>query len=294
MPAANPLIFFVINPVSGGRKKQEWENAIRTFFADKPVRTEFYLLTTADDSSSIEHYIESMKPQKVVVVGGDGTITLVVSVLLKMNLQIPLGILPAGSANGMAAELSVPSAVDQALTIVEAGKNIQVDVIKINGNLHCLHLSDIGVNAEMIKFFDRHPRRGMINYIRFFVKALWRKKRYRIKLVLENRAIYRHAYMVVIANATKYGTGAVINPDGNIADGKFEVIVLRKLSVTELIKMILKKKTLNPKKTEIFSTSRVLIETENPVNFQVDGEYLGKTKLIEAETLQKAVTVILP
>lgn len=294
MPLPTPLFFFVINPISGGRKKHEWEAAIRNFFAQKAIRTEFYVLSSADDSSSITHYLETIQPQQVIAVGGDGTLTFIASILLKLNLNIPLGILPAGSANGMAAELGIPPVVEEALLTIENGKTISVDVVRINDSRNCLHLSDVGINAEMIKFFDRHPRRGMINYVRFFIKALWHKKKYKVKLLMENKAIYRHAYMVVIANATKYGTGAVINPDGNISDGMFEVIVLRKLSISELIKMILKKKTLNPAKTEIFSTSNVELETDAPINFQIDGEYLGKVKSLYAEALPSAVNIIVP
>ena len=61
--------------------------------------------------------------------------------------------------------------------------------------------------------------------------------------------------MIVIANATKYGTGAVINPDGLIGDGKFELVVVRKLSWIAFVKMFLSKKPFNPKKVEIFQTT---------------------------------------
>ncbi len=56
------------------------------------------------------------------------------------------------------------------------------------------------------------------------------------------------ALMVVLANATKYGTGAVINPEGNLYDGKFEVVIMRRLAFSELIKMWFNPQPFNPKR----------------------------------------------
>ena len=41
--------------------------------------------------------------------------------------------------------------------------------------------------------------------------------------------------MVVLANASKYGTGAVINPEGDLYDGLFEVVIIRRLAISELV-----------------------------------------------------------
>ncbi len=62
------------------------------------------------------------------------------------------------------------------------------------------------------------------------------------------------AAMIVIANATRYGTGALINPNGSLEDALFEVIVVKKISLSQLFKMMvthqpyntLKKKYIKP------------------------------------------------
>src|SRR5690348_12663669 len=104
-------ILFVINPVSGGKEKHDWEASIRDFFKDKPHAIEFYLLTGSNDKVSIQHHIERIKPDRVVAVGGDGTIKMLAHIL--KETQISLGILPAGSANGMAKELKIPAITEE-------------------------------------------------------------------------------------------------------------------------------------------------------------------------------------
>src|SRR5687768_5579733 len=93
-------ILFVINPVSGGKVKTDWEEQIRNYFRESPHNMDFYLLSGKSDEVSVAHHIESVNPQRVVAVGGDGTVKMVAELLKEKN--IPLGIIPAGSANGMA------------------------------------------------------------------------------------------------------------------------------------------------------------------------------------------------
>src|SRR5688572_27492733 len=95
-------ILFVINPISGGKTKTDWEAAIRLYFKPLDKKIDFFILSGKNDQESIRNWIEKIKPEKVVAVGGDGTVSMVASEVLGKN--IALGILPAGSANGMARE----------------------------------------------------------------------------------------------------------------------------------------------------------------------------------------------
>ena len=79
----------------------------------------FTCLTGAEDAGSVKYYIRSVGPDRVVGVGGDGTIKMLAELL--QNTDIPLGIIPAGSANGMARELEIPADIDAALDIAVNG-----------------------------------------------------------------------------------------------------------------------------------------------------------------------------
>jgi diacylglycerol kinase family enzyme len=100
--------------------------------------------------------------------------------------------------------------------------------------------------------------------------------------------------MVVLANAEKYGTGAIINPDGNVSDGKFEVVVVRTLHLFTIVKAVLAKKRFNPRRIEVFRTKSVSLRFQQKAPFQVDGEYMGKIAHLEARILPGIVNVMLP
>src|SRR5206468_6733107 len=133
-------LLFIVNPISGGKQKQDWEASIRDYFKQLPHSIEFYLLTGKDDRVSIEHHIKQIKPDRVVAVGGDGTVKMLAELFKETSL--PLGIIPAGSANGMAKELGIPEEAKEALQIITDGSCRKLDVIDINDKETCLHLSD--------------------------------------------------------------------------------------------------------------------------------------------------------
>jgi diacylglycerol kinase (ATP) len=285
-------ILFVINPVSGGKEKHDWEAAIRNFFREKNHVIEFYLLTGANDKISIQHHIDRIQPDRVIAVGGDGTVTMLAGLLKETS--IALGILPAGSANGMARELKIPLQTEEALTVIADGPCKKLDLIKINEEQICFHLSDIGLNALLIKYFEGSKKRGMWGYAKSIFKVLWKKALMHVSIKTDSEEIKRKAFMVVIANAQTYGTGAIINPDGKLNDGQFEIIVIRKLNVIELLKMLITHKPFHPNRIEVFQTKTVEMNLKRKACFQVDGEFLGKEICVKARVLPQVLNVVVP
>jgi YegS/Rv2252/BmrU family lipid kinase len=292
MPIAEqPLNLFVNNPISGGKTKTDWEAAIRQYFESRDSNIEFFMLTGENDSESVKHWIEKLKPAKVIAVGGDGTVTMVAKEVL--GSEIALGILPAGSANGMARELNIPLTVNEALDVVDKGHTKNADVIDVNGHV-CLHLSDIGLNAQLVKHFEEGNVRGKFGYATKVLKTLWMKSAMSVTVDVKGKQETMNALMVVLANARMYGTGAVINPEGDLYDGHFEVVIMKRLALSELLKMWLKPQPFNPKKIDIFPATSVNINTTRRVHFQVDGEYLGKVHNVNANIIAGQLKIIIP
>ncbi len=285
-------ILFVINPVSGGKTKTEWESAITEYFGPLSFTIDIYLLDGKNDNESIKFYIEKLKPERIVAVGGDGTVSLVAKLILGSGIS--LGILPAGSANGMAKELGIAEDPATAMQIIAEGNTKDADVIKVNDKHISLHLSDIGLNAQLIKHFEEGKLRGKFGYATKVLKTLWTKSTMKVHIKTAAGESSHMALMVVLANASKYGTGAVINPGSSLYDGQFEVVIMRRLAVSELFKMWFRPQPFDPKKIRVFPATSVNIQTTRKVHFQVDGEYLGKINYVEAHILAGQLKLIVP
>ncbi|MGN7990506.1 diacylglycerol/lipid kinase family protein [Pedobacter sp. 22226] len=283
-------LLFIINPGSGSHDINLKE-VISAYFDAKNTEVDLFELPKDCSLDKIKAKITSSKADRVVAVGGDGTLKLVAECLL--NTETPIGIIPAGSANGMAKELGIPTDIEEALALLEEGLLQKIHVVKLNDEI-CIHLSDLGFNAYLVKKFDTLPERGMWGYAKATWHALWNHRRMEVQLKLKDETVTSKAAMVAIANATMYGSGLKINPDGKLDDELFEVVLVKDYSYLEILKIWITKLPFNPKKIEVFQTAEVKISSKHQAHFQVDGEYIGKVNTVEAKILPAAITVVLP
>lgn len=283
-------LLFIINPGSGSHNT-DLTALISNHFNQRETVADLFELPDDCSIDKIKEKIKQAKADRVIAVGGDGTLKLVAECLL--NTDTPIGIIPAGSANGMAKELGIPTDLDQALDLVEIGIEKKIHAIKLNDEL-CIHLSDLGFNAYLVKKFDSLSERGMWGYAKATWHALWNHKRMDVELNLKGEQVKSAAAMVAIANATRYGTGLKINPDGKLDDELFEVVLVKDYSYLEILKIWFTNLPFNPKKIEVFQTSAVKINSKHKAHFQVDGEYIGKVNTVEAKILPAAISVIVP
>jgi diacylglycerol kinase (ATP) len=281
-------LLFIVNPGSGSHGT-DYAELIKEFFLSRNYLYEIFNLPKDYSIPQIKETIRSSNATKVIAVGGDGTLRLVAECLL--NSAMPIGLIPAGSANGMARELEIPIDVNEALERVLTGTPKSIHAVIVNGEL-CIHLADIGYNAYVVKRFDDLPGRGMWGYAKAAWQAFWRQHKMEVVFKTDEHEVTSAAAMVVIANATMYGTGVKINPEGKLDDDFFEVILIKEYSIMEILKIRFTSLPFNPDKIEIFKTRDLSIKTRHRVHFQVDGEYMGKVNRIAAEIIPDALKII--
>ncbi len=283
-------LLFVINH-SAGRKTPDWESVIVEYFKSLPFEVRFYTLPEKFEVATIQSQIDLHKPDVVIAVGGDGTTNLLATCV--KNTNGALGILPAGSANGMAKELRIGDDVQNALKIIAEGSRKRISLVELNGRVS-IHLSDIGLNAYMLREFERRGTRGLIGYLLATAKVLGNRRAVHVDVHYNNEVRTVRADIILIANATMYGTGVVVNPMGKLDDDVFEIIAIKDLTLKDLLNTSLHTQRLDVSKAEIIQTSKAEIYCRKPVHFQVDGEYLGKVHEIKIRLLPNCLDVIVP
>lgn len=281
-------LLFIINTSSGNHTVQ-WASEIDNFFAFTSCSVEKFLLEPGSTIATLKDKIIASAPDKVIAVGGDGTVKLVAECLLYTDMV--MGIVPAGSANGFAKELGIPTDVQGAFRYLLKKETEKIHLLKINNQL-CVHLSDIGFNASVIKIFETNKQRGMAGYIKAAWKVLWKHSVMQVTIKIDDTHIRRDAAMIVIANATRYGSGALINPAGRLDDDLFEVVIIKKVSFSEIFKMMVTHNPYDKTKTELYQAQSLQIHSRKKAHFQIDGEYLGKINKIQATLLENALNII--
>lgn len=288
-------ILFVINPISGGIDKTGLKNEITACCRNVSLYFNIIETTGNEDERHIAKEIENLKPNTVVACGGDGTINLIAHLLLGKGIN--LGIIPLGSANGLARELLIPKNIKAAVDIIKTRNIIALDVLRINGQYLSLHLSDVGFNAKLIRNFDEGGSRGKLAYATHFFKLLFKRAPRKYTFIHHGRRFKRRAEMVVFANASKYGTGAVVNPDGRVDDGKFEVCIFKPYPWYAIFRLAFDFFTGGVKRSpyvKIFPTNAIIVQSRKPVLLQVDGEVIGDFTEVEVTMDKEQLPVIVP
>ena len=288
-------ILFVVNPISGGTGKSDAINLIEDWITRHNIKGKILETTGEQDETAIAERIKQGSPDMVVACGGDGTLNMVARQLLGTDIR--MGILPLGSANGLATDLCIPDNVPQALDVLREGKLLQLDVLLVNGAHHCLHLSDVGYNARLIQEFEADAHRGKWGYIRSFFRVAQERPLAKFRIRSGNRVFKRRSVMVTFANARRYGTGAIVNPRGQLDDGQFETCLffpwprwyLLWMSLLFFIGQIERSRYV-----KIWPGKHVRVEIDRPLPLQVDGELIGECDAVEVEVLPEKVGVLVP
>lgn len=285
-------ILLVVNPVSGGTDKTELIETVTAEAKSRGMLLEIYETSCDNNEQKIKDLVRTNPPDRVLVAGGDGTIQLMSKIF--QGTDTPIGILPAGSANGFAVSLDIPDTLEEQLSIALGDNLVEIDILEINGHI-CIHLADMGVNAELIKNYEQGKIRGKLGYALQSIQSLISADfPYTFNVEANGKQYEQTGIMMAIANANKFGTGAMINPHGKINDGKFEVIIFKNFDLEGIIKTLNGQLTPDMEFVDIISTDHVIVTTTTGVPLQVDGEFIGDTQKTEAKISDYKVWLALP
>ncbi len=282
-------ILFVVNPISGDTNKEEIVQKVKSQIAQRNLELRTYHTTGDHDLEKITELLNSFKAHRVLVAGGDGTIKLLAETL--RDQDTPLGILPTGSANGLAYNLGISEEIDKAIDTALGNRLREIDVICVNNDL-CLHMSDLGLNAELVKNYESGQLRGKIGYALQSIPTLIQSDMpFSFEITTDEGTIHREGILLALANAEHYGTGARVNPEGKMDDGKFEVLVFKKFNVIDIAQTLRQEAELDSDFMEFIATTQVKVRCKQTVPFQVDGEYYGEIDELKAHILPSHLQV---
>ena len=285
-------VILVVNPISGDIDKSEIVSTILFFAKNNNFNSIIYNTSGHHDTENLLKLYHKNVPERIIILGGDGTIKMVVEAM--ENIDVILGIIPGGSANGLAVDLNLLLSLEENLNIAFFNNYTEIDIIRINDKIS-IHLSDLGINAELIKNYEKSAIRGKWGYaLQTLTTLIDLEDPFVAQIHTNNSIIHCKARMIVIANSQKYGTGVIINPNGAMNDGKFELVILKSLDVLLLGKIITGNMPIDSDDIVIISTDKATIETDYPVNFQIDGEYCGAQTVLEVHILHKQMKIAIP
>lgn len=224
-------VHFIINPISGHGRQNVLENIIPEFL---DLQKYDYLIShTSGPGHAIELSKTSANSGKcdiVVAVGGDGSINEVARGLVDTN--VPLGIIPTGSGNGLANYLGIPFNFKRAVSIINSCCVQAIDTATINDKLF-ISIAGVGFDALVAKKFAKVKRRGFWSYLNIVVREYPRYKPAEYIIDINGKTIKTEALLISFANSDQFGFNATISPSASINDGLIDVCIFKKVPVIE-------------------------------------------------------------
>ena len=165
------------------------------------------------------------KVDLVIVGGGDGTLNGVVDSLVEMNL--PLGILPLGTANDLARTLKIPTTIPQACQIIAEGQLKYVDLGWVNGK-HFFNAASLGLSVEITEKLSKGAKRrwGVLAYAFTAFQVISQTHPFHAQIQINGETIRVKTIQIAVGNGRFYGGGMAVAQDATIDDQRLDVYSL--------------------------------------------------------------------
>jgi len=290
-----PSFQFLINPSAGHGKYEQIIHAIDDILSHTKYQYDIKILKHKGEAISLARDAAD-KYSVVVAVGGDGTVNEVFNGIMGTNAI--LGIIPAGTGNGFALELGLPTNPREACKVLLEGNAKSIDVGKV-ADRYFLGTAGVGFDALISEAASKHlgPLRGMWMY--FFTGAImfFKRKPQLTNVKIDSETIQVTPLVIAIANTRRYGGTALIAPDALPDDGLLDVCIIEDMSVLRLLwhlRKLFSGKHIHLPDVSIYKGKNITISASEPIPAHVDGEAIGSYPEVIFSLMPYAIKVLVP
>jgi YegS/Rv2252/BmrU family lipid kinase len=268
----------IINPISGAGADARVANERRTLIAEvfdrRGLQGSIHFTERAGHARDLARAAVNDRMDLVIVWGGDGTVNEIGTAL--MGTSTALGLVPAGSGNGLAAALGCSrdprTAIEQALD----GRSRAIDAGML-GNRPFFNIAGIGVDARIAALFNTRARgsRGRWPYVLIGIREGCRyvSRDYELELDGDTRPV--RALLIAFANGGEYGNGIKLCAGAELDDGLLDAMVVEERSVLARFwhaRHLARGTPHRAPRVTLRRIRRAVVRTNGPIEYHVDGE----------------------
>lgn len=286
--------YVIVNPnAAGGAAMKRWPRTSEKL--ERAIGRFDYDFTNAEGVATMLAEEAVLKGyQKIIAVGGDGTLHEVLQGLFKkgeiINPDIIVGTLPLGSGTDFARTLKMSNDIDEAIVRLRGAAVKKVDLGLAafrnhhggEGRRYFINMADVGLGGEVAERANASPKQfgGFATYLFSSVISFASYRPRRVKITLDDAVIEQSVTSVFVANGQYCGGGMWIAPGAEVDDGYFNVIVVKEFSKWDLVSLaprLYSGKLLNVPGIRQYRAKNVAIDSDERVMINLDGEQPGTT-----------------
>jgi YegS/Rv2252/BmrU family lipid kinase len=285
----------IINPISGVGRKDRIIKAIDRFIDKDVFDTQVLFTSYPGHGAELCAEAVAQKTDIVVVAGGDGSINEAAGVLA--HTPVTLGIIPAGSGNGLANFLQIPGKTNRALAVINRCKTEKIDTYLINSQRGC-NVAGVGFDGRIAFLFNKKSKsRGFWSYLRIITSEYIRYKPGQYIMEIDGKPVTKNALLVCFANSNQFGNHARISPLSSAKDGLLEVCLLKKVPLifSPVLGFIMLSGWIHKTRlVQYYKAKRITIQTKDTDYLHIDGDPVKFDRFATIKADPLSLNVIVP
>lgn len=268
---------FVYNPNSGEKKIiGQLDNIIKIYQENNYTIIPYRLNIEESVSKSLEDIDDTY--DHLIVAGGDGTADMVLNAMKSLDINIPIGILPTGTANDFARALQIPFDLEEATKNIINSRPKKIDIGKIN-HKYFINVASAGMFTDVSQRINKDFKNsiGKVSYyIKGIEEALYMRK-FAINVTSDEINYSGDMYLMLIFNGKTAGN-INLAYKAEVDDGYLDVIIFKAMPIPKSIPVlisVLRGEHLdhyNENELLYFKTKRLEIQCEDDLITDIDGE----------------------
>lgn len=266
------LLTLIINPIAGTLSKRGLDSWLMPRLQDMGYDVSVQYTRYAGHATEIAREAAAAGHYAVLACGGDGTVNEVATGLV--GTSTALGILPAGSGNGLARHIGIPVDIWRSLRVIAQNNIADCDYGEVNGRpFFCTF--GLGFDAAVSHRFSLKRRRGLGSYISSALDEFIKYHPDTYEIIAGDKVVTDKAFLVVCCNASQYGNNAFIAPAASIRDGLLDITIVHQGNLLDHAWSGLEMITGsigNHGKIQTFRAPEVTIRRKDSSTAHIDGE----------------------
>lgn len=265
---------FIYNPYSGENIILHELDKVMKLYQEKGYQVVPYRIQKDKDIDEAFDIIDK-DYNYVLVAGGDGTVDSVVNAMMNRGIDLPIGILPVGTANDFGKFIGIPSDVTKACNQILESEPKAVDIGKINDK-YFINVASSGLFTDVSQKTDLNLK-NTIGKLAYYLKGIEEIPNFRrLKVHLKSKEVDfdGEMYLILVFNGQTAGNFKLATR-ADVNDGYLDVIMIKAVPIIEILPLfikILKGEHLDSDKVIYFKTDDILIESEEDIVVDIDGE----------------------
>lgn len=230
----------------------------------------------------------------ILIAGGDGTVDSVVNAMMEMGINLPIAILPVGTANDFGKFINMPKKVSEAVKKILETEPVPVDIGKVNDK-YFINVASTGLFTDISQKTDVNLKNtiGKLAYYLKGIESLPNFRKLKVKITSDEVCYDGEMYLMLVFNGQTAGNFKLATR-ADVSDGFLDVIVIKAVAIYEIIPLfikILKGEHLDSNNVIYFKTNNVLIESNEDIATDIDGEK-GPDFPLKVECIKGGIKVL--